>query len=146
MRVNVNPVLSLTTVEGRPFPSAGWLNVFHNASGAVITGKKSYASQAEAKSKNRTPSGWNLLGQVKLEEYIPEMFQTSIKEVLKKRVIELLDDRLLDLLNLKPVAEDHVPTDVVVKPKRKRALIKKKKPTPKLKAKVVAKKAKSKKK
>lgn len=117
MRVTVTPKITLTDSEGRPFPNAGYLNVFLNAEGAIITGKKSYASASLASSKNRTPANWRHLGTVRLEEYIPANFQETIKDEVKKFVIKLLDQRLTGLMQRTGStleAVEHAPTDMHV--------------------------------
>ena len=145
MRVNVSTSLHLLTAEGTPFPTAGFVNVFANAQGKLITGKKTYATEALAKTKMRKPQAWEYLNTIRLEEYIPQDYQNKLNEDLKKMVIQLLDARLAKMLGLdeepqgettalvkKPVVKAKAKNKVIVK---KKVVAKKKKPVVKAKKK-----------
>ena len=139
MRVNVITSLHLLTSEGTPFPTGGFVNVFANAQGKLVTGKKTYATEALAKEKMKRPESWEYLNTIRLESYIPETYQQELNEGLKKIVIQLLDERLAKLLGMDE--EPHGDTTALVKKPKAKAKPKAKKKVI-VKKKVVAKKKK----
>ena len=134
MRVNVTTSLNLLAQDGSPFPTAGYVNVFSNAQGKLVTGKKTYATEALAKEKMRRPDAWEYLNTIRLDGYISEAYQKELSDGLKKIVIQLLDERLMKLLGMDEEPQGDT-TALVKKPKAKAKPKVKAKAKPKAKAK-----------
>jgi len=88
MRVNASVTITLTQKDGTPLPSAGWLNVFKKPDGSLVTGKKSYPTEADAKRWCRPGADWTVLGTIRIEEYLGSVVAS---EVAKQAVIAAYD-------------------------------------------------------
>lgn len=78
-------------------PSTGFVNLYRNAAGLPVTGKKVYATEAQANEKARPAQGWTKLRVLSISDYQAQM--PHIEAAARKAGVEFADV----WLNGKPV-------------------------------------------
>lgn len=95
MRINLT--LSITNAANEEVRS-GFLNVFRNAAGHLVTGKKAHATARIAERNRRIPEGMSFVGVVDVAQYLSNDVKASVLEHSKRAAVYALDSRLSELL------------------------------------------------
>ena len=118
MRVICDCCVSLTDSLGNPFPLVGWVNVFRNSEGKLVSGKRAYPTEGAAGASRRAPDSWTFLGTIRLEEYLAKV---QAGEVAKSAVLRAYDKALSSFF---PPVVEHEPAIVKRKKRTVAAIVK----------------------